>query len=61
VVDRPEDQHAEHQARVQACGVPLRPQFQVEFFTYEGLVRVMDEWEGSQTLPHGLICDESSR
>ena len=34
---------------------------QVEWFTYEGLVRVMDEWDGSQPLPPGLICDESSR
>ena len=34
---------------------------QVEFFTYEGLVRVIDEWNGSQTLPRGFIADESSR
>ncbi len=34
---------------------------QVEFFTYEGLVRVMDEWDGSQTLPRGFVADESSR
>ena len=27
---------------------------QVEFFTYEGLVRVMDEWDGSQTVAAGL-------
>ena len=34
---------------------------QVEFFTYEGLVRVMDEWDGSQTLPRFFVADESSR
>jgi hypothetical protein len=34
---------------------------QVEFFTYEGLVRVIDEWSGEQTLPRGFIADESSR
>ena len=33
----------------------------VEFFTYEGLVRVMDEWDGSQTLPRFFVADESSR
>jgi len=33
----------------------------VEFFTYEGLVRVMDEWDGSQPVPFGFIADESSR
>jgi hypothetical protein len=34
---------------------------QVEFFTYERLVRVMDEWDGSQTLPRFFVADESSR
>ena len=34
---------------------------QVEFFTYEGLARVMDEWDGSQTLPRFFVADESSR
>jgi len=34
---------------------------QVEFFTYEGLVRVTDEWDGSQPVPFGFIADESSR
>ena len=34
---------------------------QVEFFTYEGLVRVVDEWDGSQPLPRGFIADEVSR
>ena len=33
---------------------------QVEFFTYEGLVRVMDEWTDA-TPPMGFIADESSR
>ena len=34
---------------------------QVEFLTYEGLVRLMDEWDGSQTLPRFFVADESSR
>ena len=34
---------------------------QVEFFTYEGLVRVIDDWDGSQTLPRFFVADESSR
>jgi len=34
---------------------------QIEFFTYEGLVRVMDEWDGSQPLPRFFVADESSR
>jgi hypothetical protein len=34
---------------------------QIEFFTYEGLVRVMDEWDGSQPLPQFFVADESSR
>ena len=34
---------------------------QIEFFTYEGLVRAMDEWDGSQTLPRFFVADESSR
>jgi len=33
----------------------------MEWFTYEGLVRVMDEWDGSQTLPRFCVMDESSR
>ena len=34
---------------------------QIEFFTYEGLVRVTDEWDGSKPLPKGVVFDESSR
>ena len=34
---------------------------QIEFFTYEGLVRVMDEWDGSQPPPQFFVADESSR
>jgi len=34
---------------------------QIEFFTYEGLVRVMDEWDGSRPLPQFFVADESSR
>jgi len=34
---------------------------QVEFFTYEGLVGVMDEWNGTQPVPFGFIIDEASR
>lgn len=34
---------------------------QVEFYTYEGLVRVVDEWDASKPIPRGLILDESSR
>ena len=34
---------------------------QIEFFTYEGLVRLVDEWDGSKPLPRGVIGDESSR
>ena len=34
---------------------------QVEFYTYEGLVRVIDEWDGSQPLPRFFVADESSR
>jgi SNF2 family DNA or RNA helicase len=45
---------------IQAVGLPVRP-VQVEFFTYEGLVRVMDEWDGRGTVPFGFIGDESSR
>jgi hypothetical protein len=36
-------------------------QFDIQYFTYEGLVRVIDEWPEGQLPPHGLICDESSR
>jgi hypothetical protein len=41
-------------------GFPFH-RIQVEFFTYEGLARVMDEWDGSQTLPRFFVADESSR
>ncbi|MEN6367672.1 MAG: hypothetical protein ABFC88_12750 [Thermoguttaceae bacterium] len=41
-------------------GFPFH-EIQVEFMTYEALVRVMDEWDGSQPLPFGVIFDESSR
>jgi hypothetical protein len=34
---------------------------QVAWFTYEGLVRVVDDWDGSQTLPRFFVADESSR
>jgi len=34
---------------------------QVEFFTYEGLVRVVDEWAPDAVPPMGFIEDESSR
>ncbi|MHB8108085.1 MAG: hypothetical protein ACYDH4_11765 [Candidatus Cryosericum sp.] len=40
-------------------GLPER--IHVEYLTYEGLVRVMDEWDGTQPVPYGLIADESSR
>jgi len=33
----------------------------VEWFTYEGLVRVMDEWDGNQVVPRFVVEDESSR
>jgi hypothetical protein len=33
----------------------------VVWLTYEGLVRVMDEWDGSQSLPRLFVIDESSR
>lgn len=36
-------------------------QFNVEFMTYEGLVRRMDEWKPGEFVPHGVIFDESSR
>ena len=35
--------------------------FNVEFFTYEGLTRWVDEWKPDMPLPAGLVCDESSR
>ncbi len=35
--------------------------FNVEFFTYEGLTRWVDEWKPDMPVPAGLICDESSR
>ena len=36
-------------------------QFDIQYHTYEGLVRVIDEWPEGVPPPHGLICDESSR
>ena len=33
----------------------------VEFLTYEGLVRRMDEWKPGDEIPDGVIDDESSR
>lgn len=33
----------------------------VEFLTYEGLVRRMDEWKPGDPMPQGMIVDESSR
>jgi hypothetical protein len=35
--------------------------FDIQYYTYEGLVRIIDEWPEGQLPPHGLICDESSR
>ena len=35
--------------------------FNVEFFTYEGLTRWVDEWKPDMPLPAGMVCDESSR
>ncbi len=35
--------------------------FDIQYYTYEGLVRVIDEWPVGVPPPHGLICDESSR
>ena len=35
--------------------------FNVEFFTYEGLTRWVDEWKPGQPFPAGMVCDESSR
>jgi len=35
--------------------------FNVEFMTYEGLVRRMDEWTPGTPVVRGVICDESSR
>ena len=35
--------------------------FDIQYHTYEGLVRVIDEWPQGVPPPHGLICDESSR
>ena len=35
--------------------------FHVEFFTYEGLTRWVDEWKPDMPVPAGLVCDESSR
>ena len=34
---------------------------EVEFITYEGLVRIVDEWDDSKELPKFLVLDESSR
>jgi SNF2 family DNA or RNA helicase len=33
----------------------------VEFMTYERLVRRMDEWKPGDPIPPGLVCDESSK
>ena len=35
--------------------------FHIEFFTYEGLTRWVDEWKPDMPVPAGLVCDESSR
>jgi len=35
--------------------------FNIEFFTYEGLARKMDEWKPGDPLPQGVFGDESSR
>lgn len=40
-------------------GFPDR--IQVEWFTYEGLVNVMDDWDGLQPVPRFFVADESSR
>jgi hypothetical protein len=36
-------------------------EIEVEFLTYEGLVRRMDEWKPGDEIPDGVIFDESSR
>ncbi len=36
-------------------------QFNVEFMTYERLVRRMDEWKPGDPIPYGFIGDESSK
>ena len=36
-------------------------QFNVEFFTYEGLKIWVDQWKPGDPFPAGMICDESSR
>lgn len=41
-------------------GFPFN-RIKVEWFTYEGLVRVMDEWDGSRPVPRFFVIDESSR
>ena len=41
-------------------GFPFN-RFNVEFFTYEGLTRWVDEWKPGQQFPAGMVCDESSR
>jgi hypothetical protein len=33
----------------------------VEFFNYEALAKIVDEWEPGTPVPQGMICDESSR
>jgi len=35
--------------------------FDVEFMTYEGLVKRMENWDSSQKAPMGVVFDESSR
>ena len=51
VLDRPEDQPARTSSASSASGTSPSTASNVEFFTYEGLVRVMDEWNGPQPLP----------
>lgn len=41
-------------------GFPFE-RIQVEFLTYEGLVKRMDEWRPGDEIPEGVVCDESSR
>jgi len=41
-------------------GFPFE-QINVEFLTYEGLAKRMDEWKSGNEIPQGVILDESSR
>jgi len=36
-------------------------QFVMEFMSYEGMTRRMDEWKPGDPIPGGMICDESSK